>query len=161
MYQAKKLGKNRFHYFDESLERLAIHRVKTEESLRKAITNKEFELHYQPKMKISDNEEKLMGFEALIRWRREDGSITYPDSFITLAEENGLIRDLTNWVITEACRQLNEWKHTKLSGIPISVNVSAIDISDNDFVNATLSILNNGKTPGHLLELELTESVFF
>jgi len=161
MYQAKKLGKNRFHYFDESLERLAIHRVKTEESLRKAITNKEFELHYQPKMKISGNEEKIMGFEALIRWNREDGSTTYPDSFITLAEENGLIRDLTNWVITEACRQLSEWKNTKLSGIPISVNVSAIDISDDDFVSSTLSILNSSKTPGHLLELELTESVFF
>jgi diguanylate cyclase (GGDEF)-like protein/PAS domain S-box-containing protein len=161
MYQAKKLGKNRFHYFDESLERLAIHRVKIEESLRKAITNNEFVLHYQPKIKLSNNTEELMGFEALIRWKRDDGSITYPDSFITLAEENGLIRDLTKWVITEACRQLKEWRHTKLGDIPISVNVSAIDISDGEFVSSTLSILDKSKTPGHLLELELTESVFF
>ncbi|MFT6261504.1 MAG: diguanylate cyclase (GGDEF)-like protein [Crocinitomicaceae bacterium] len=161
MYQAKKLGKNRFHYFDDNLERLVIHRVKTEESLRSAIKNSEFVLYYQPKVELENNKEELIGFEALIRWKREDGSITYPDSFITLAEENGLIRSLTKWVIAEACRQIRIWDDTPLSGIPISVNISAIDIADNNFVESTLSILEENKVPGHLIELELTESVFF
>jgi diguanylate cyclase (GGDEF)-like protein len=161
MYQAKKHGKNRFHYFDDNLERLVIHRVKTEESLRSAIKNHEFVLYYQPKIKLADGDEMLIGFEALIRWKRDDGSITYPNNFIALAEENGLIRSLTKWVIAEACRQIHIWDNTPLSGVPISVNISAIDIADNDFVDSTLSILNENKTPGHLIELELTESVFF
>jgi diguanylate cyclase (GGDEF)-like protein len=161
MYQAKKFGKNRFHYFDESLERLAIHRVKTEESLRHAINSGEFVLHYQPKIKLTSKDEELIGFEALIRWKREDGSITYPDSFITIAEENGLIRSLTKWVLCETCLQLNSWKGTELENTPISVNISAIDIADNNFVDSTLSILKEYNIPGHLIELELTESVFF
>jgi diguanylate cyclase (GGDEF)-like protein len=161
MYQAKKLGKNRFHYFDENLERLVIHRVKTEESLRSAIKKNEFVLYYQPKIELANNSEKLVGFEALIRWKRDDGSLTYPDKFITLAEENGLIRNLTKWVITEACCQINDWENTPLSGIPISINISAIDIADSGFVESTLSILEENNTPGQLIELELTESVFF
>jgi diguanylate cyclase (GGDEF)-like protein len=161
MYQAKKSGKNRFHYFDDNLERLVIHRVKTEESLRAAIKKNQFVLHYQPKIELANDSEKLVGFEALIRWKRDDGSLTYPDKFITLAEENGLIRSLTKWVIAEACRQINNWENTPLSGMPISVNISAIDIADGDFVESTLSILKENNTLGQLIELELTESVFF
>jgi diguanylate cyclase (GGDEF)-like protein len=161
MYQAKKLGKNRFHYFDESLERLAIHRVKTEESLREAIKNNEFVLYYQPKIQINLQQEKLVGVEALIRWKKEDGSLVYPDNFIPIAEKCGLIKSLTKWVITEACKQLKLWKNTSLANIPISVNISAIDIADHRFVESTLSILETYDTPGHLINLELTESVFF
>jgi diguanylate cyclase (GGDEF)-like protein len=161
MYQAKKLGKNRFHYFDESLERLAIHRVKTEESLREAIKNNEFVLYYQPKIQINLQQEKLVGVEALIRWKKEDGSLVYPDNFIPIAEKCGLIKSLTKWVITEACKQLKLWKSTNLANIPISVNISAIDIADHRFVESTLSILETYDTPGHLINLELTESVFF
>jgi diguanylate cyclase (GGDEF)-like protein len=161
MYQAKKLGKNRFHYFDESLERLAIHRVKTEESLREAIENNEFVLYYQPKIQINLQQEKLVGVEALIRWKKEDGSLVYPDNFIPIAEKCGLIKSLTKWVITEACKQLKLWENTNLANIPISVNISAIDIADHRFVESTLSILETYDTPGHLINLELTESVFF
>lgn len=161
MYQAKKLGKNRFHYFDESLERLAIHRVKTEENLREAIENNEFVLYYQPKIQINHQQEKLVGVEALIRWKKEDGTIIYPDSFIPIAEKCGLIKNLTKWVITESCRQLKQWENTSLANIPISVNISAIDVADNGFVDSTLSILEAYDTPGHLINLELTESVFF
>lgn len=161
MYQAKKLGKNRYHYFDESLERLAIHRVKTEESLREAIKNNEFVLYYQPKIQIDQTQEKLVGVEALIRWKKKDGSLVYPDQFIPTAEKCGLIKSLTNWVIAEACEQLKQWKNTSLTDIPISINISAIDIADTHFVESTLSILNTYKTPGHLINLELTESVFF
>ena len=161
MYQAKKLGKNRFHYFDESLERLAIHRVKTEECLREAIKNNEFVLYYQPKIQINQPQEKLVGVEALIRWEKDDGSLVYPDHFIPIAEKCGLIKSLTKWVITEACKQLKQWKNTSLANIPISVNISAIDIADHSFVESTLSILETYDTPGHLINLELTESVFF
>jgi diguanylate cyclase (GGDEF)-like protein len=161
MYQAKKLGKNRFHYFDESLERLAIHRVKTEESLREAIKNNEFILYYQPKIQINQQQEKLVGVEALIRWKKEDGTLIYPDSFIPIAEKCGLIKNITKWVITEACKQLKQWKNTSLANIPISVNISAIDAADHGFVDSTLSILETFDTPGHLINLELTESVFF
>lgn len=161
MYQAKKLGKNRSHYFDESLERLAIHRVKTEEHLRAAIKNNEFILHYQPKIEIHKGQEKIIGVEALIRWKKEDGSLMYPDSFIAISEENGLIKKLTQWVLEESCRQLNLWKDTKLKNIPISINISAIDIADFNFVNSVISILDEHNIPGNLIELELTESVFF
>ncbi|MFT6188339.1 MAG: diguanylate cyclase (GGDEF)-like protein [Oleispira sp.] len=161
MYQAKKLGKNQFHYFDESLERLAIHHVKTEESLREAIKNNEFVLYYQPKIQINQPQEKLVGVEALIRWKKEDGSLIFPDNFIPIAEKCGLIKSLTKWVITEACKQLKQWKNTHLANIPISVNISAIDITDPDFVESTLSILETYDIPKHLINLELTESVLF
>lgn len=161
MYQAKKLGKNRSHYFDESLERLAIHRVKTEENLRAAISNNEFILHYQPKIEIHKGKEAIIGVEALIRWKTHDGNLIFPDSFISISEENGLIKKLTQWVLKESCRQLQTWKHTKLQNTPISINITAIDIADFNFVNSVTSILDEYNIPGNLIELELTESVFF
>jgi len=158
MYQAKKLGKNTFHYFDESLERLALHRVKIEQELRLAIDNSEFVLHFQPKFNLANR--RVVGLEALIRWQKNDG-LVFPDQFLPVAEDLGLITHLSCWVIEQACNFLNAAIGTHLEGLSLSVNLSALDFSSPEFLDLALSIIDKKLINKPLLEIELTESVLF
>lgn len=158
MYQAKKLGKNTFHYFDESLERLALHRVKIEQELRLAIDNSEFVLHFQPKFNLANR--RVVGLEALIRWQKNDG-LVFPDQFLPVAEDLGLITHLSCWVIEQACNFLNAAIGTELEGLSLSVNLSALDFSSPEFLDLALSIIDKKLINKPLLEIELTESVLF
>jgi diguanylate cyclase (GGDEF)-like protein len=159
MYQAKKSGKNKYHFFDKKLEKIAFNRVLIESQLRDAIKHNDFVLHYQPKINLFDN--KICGVEALIRWKKNTGVIVYPDSFISIAEEAGLIRDITYWLIKEACRNINDWKGTVLDGVPISLNISAVDFSDSCFIKNAFDIIEESGVDPELLEFELTESLLF
>lgn len=159
MYQAKRLGKNTFHYFDDSLERIAIHRVKLENELRQAIAEDQFYLVFQPKVSLIS--EELEGAEALIRWKKPNGTEVYPDQFIPTAETMGLITEISYWVIKEACRTLKEWKETEFSNTSISINLSAIDFAQESFVENLLSIVKDYEIDPSLLEIELTETVLF
>lgn len=159
MYQAKRNGKNTFRYFDENLEKIALHRVSIETQIREAINKNEFIFHYQPKVDL--NSRKIIGVEALIRWRKPDGQLIYPDNFIPIAEDTGLIRDITKNVIKSACQKINRWQSTALKNISISINISAIDFSDPSFISNLFYFIDKNRIKPNMLELELTESVFF
>lgn len=159
MYQAKKKGKNQLQFFNQELENEVLHKIILEREIRRAIENKEFFLDFQPKIDL--NTKELYGVEALIRWKRPDGEIYYPDKFIGLAESTGLIKGITYWLIEEACFTLKKWKNTILKDVSLSINISAIDFSDKDFITNAFSIIDKYNIDNSLLEFELTESYVF
>jgi diguanylate cyclase (GGDEF)-like protein len=159
MYQAKESGKNTYHFFDEKLEKIALNSVLIDGQLREAIKEENFVLHYQPKICLKDN--SLCGVEALIRWQKTPDELVYPDFFINIAEKNGLIRDITYWLLSQACKTLKAWEGTVLANIPMSLNISAIDLSDPLFVEQVFQVIDKYKINSALLEFELTESTFF
>ena len=159
MYQAKKLGKNQWQFFNSTMEEGALKRVLIENDLRVAIENKDFVLHYQPKINLETN--SICGVEALIRWNRDGNQLIYPDQFISVAEDTGLIREITYWLVNEACSTLKKWENTVLSDVSISLNISAIDFADSKFIENVFNIIELSKISSSLLEFELTESVLF
>ncbi|MBA6232733.1 MULTISPECIES: putative bifunctional diguanylate cyclase/phosphodiesterase [unclassified Colwellia] len=159
MYQAKESGKNTYHFFDKKLEKIALNSVMIDGQLREAIKEENFVLHYQPKMCLKDN--SLCGVEALIRWQKTPNELVYPDCFIHIAEKNGLIRDITHWLLNQACQTLKSWENTALANIPMSLNISAIDFADPLFVEQVFQFIDQYKINPALIELELTESTFF
>lgn len=159
MYQAKNSGKNTYHYFDDSLERIALHRVSMESKLNQAIKENQFTLCFQPKLSLLTG--RIVGVEALIRWILPDGEVIYPDEFISIAEETGLIKDLTLWVLKTACITINSWKDSTLQTLSVSINISAIDFLDPNFLKNVTAILIDAEVDPRSIEFELTESVFF
>ncbi|MBB3167354.1 putative bifunctional diguanylate cyclase/phosphodiesterase [Simiduia aestuariiviva] len=156
MYQAKQSGKNKFHFFDPHLERIALHRVATEQKLRNAIENNELVLHYQPKVNLATGE--IVGLEALLRWQAADGKLIYPDQFIPVAESTGLIHAITRWVFNAALQKLHSWADTPMANLHLSINVSAQDFADPVFLPTVISALRATPLPHGKLEFELTES---
>lgn len=159
MYQAKKLGKNTYQFFDDTLDKIALESVLLESQLREAIDNDEFILHFQPKFSLDNNE--VCGVEALIRWQKKIEGLVYPDDFIPSAEKNGLIRDITYWLIEKACKTMASWKNTVLCNMPVSLNISALDFSEPNFTAQVFSLVDQYQVDSSLLEFELTESIFF
>jgi len=155
MYEAKSGGKSRYAMFDEGMAERVRTRMHIEQSLRRAIKRKEFELHYQPLFSLK--ERRLHGFEALVRWQ-DRGQLIPPDGFIPIAEECGLIHELGEWVLRQACQQAKQWQDRFDQPIRVAVNVSARQFAAPDFVKKVgLALLESGLYP-HLLELEVTES---
>ena len=159
MYQAKTSGKNTYHFFDKKLDQIALESVLLEEQLREAIAKDEFILHFQPKFTLNNN--RICGVEALIRWQKSPEQLIYPDKFIPAAEKNGLIRDITYWLIEKACKTMVSWESTALCSMPISLNISALDFADANFTEQVFSLIDQYKIDSSLLEFELTESIFF
>lgn len=157
MYESKKRGKNTFSHFQSLFERRAINQLTIETQLRQALINNELHLEYQPKYAIPDN--TMIGLEALLRWRKSDGTIISPEHFITLAEQLGLISQITEFVLDSTCQCLKQWQDSKLKNMPISVNVSAIDLRTDNLPRLIEHHLNKYQVSGELLELELTEHV--
>jgi len=156
MYHAKALGRGNYQFFTEELNRAATERLKLEAKLRRAVARKEFELWYQPLFNATDI--SLSGFEALLRWRQEDGTLISPDRFIPLAEETGVIVELGHWVITEACHQLVRWKAQGLNGLRMSVNLSTRQLRYAGLTESVAAIVTETGIESSLLELEITES---
>lgn len=128
-----------------------------ESGLRLALERDEFVLHYQPKLDLRTG--KVVGAEALIRWLKPGHGWVYPMDFIGVAEDSGLIIPLSKWVLTQACQQARAWQLAGLPAISMSVNVSAIDFRQHDFVDGIVRILELTGLDPTLLELEITESV--
>lgn len=158
MYQAKKMGKNTIYYFDPALERFAVHRMSLETQLRQAFDQDEFFLVFQPKVSLNKN--KIIGAEALLRWRQSDNSMRPPDHFITIAEQIGLIANITQFVLKETCKTLSKWKSSHLNNITVSVNISAFDLREESLFHSICNLLQRYQLNGHQLELELTEHAF-
>jgi EAL domain-containing protein (putative c-di-GMP-specific phosphodiesterase class I) len=158
MYEAKARGRARHAVFDTTMHTRAVTRLAIETDLRRALENDQLELHYQPINWLDGN--VTIGAEALLRWRRPDGTLVPPGDFIPVAEETGLIHPIGRWVLHEACRQLAEWRATvpSAAGLSMSVNVSARQLQDSGLVDDVDAALRaSGLEPGALI-LELTES---
>ena len=159
MYRAKAEGRARIEVFDQSLLADAKRRLATETDLRNAVRNKEFILHYQPIFALDG--ERLVGFEALIRWRRADGEIAPPSDFIGIAEETGLIVFIGQWVMQEAFARLPAWRsaYPEAGPVTMSVNVSPRQFHQPDFVGQVMAAVRSSGVDPSAVRLEITESV--
>lgn len=160
MYRAKSRGKARHEVFDQDMYSETRELLETENDLRKAVVENEFILHYQPIISCQANQNTLYGFEALLRWNHPTKGLVYPDKFIHIAEETGLIIPIGAWVLKEACRQLNSWQmqFPNTDKLKMSVNIASQQIKDPNFLATLDSTLAKTGLPGHSLHLEITES---
>ena len=156
LYRAKEDGRNTFHFFQPDMDIAAFERLMLESALRQALVRGEFELHYQPQVDLGDS--RLVGFEALIRWRHPELGMMSPAKFIPVAESSGLIIEIGAWVLSEACRQNQAWREAGLFQVPMAVNLSAIQIYHGNLVPTVRQILIETGLPPAGLELEVTES---
>lgn len=157
MYEAKRSGRNAYRHYVPGMNLYSYERMSIETDLRMALERNEFELFYQPQILLSSG--RVVGNEALIRWRHPIRGLLAPIHFIELIEESGLIVPIGKWVIKEACKQQMIWMKNGLEPMCMSVNISAMQFHQSDFCEMVKSIvLESGIQPGHL-ELELTESV--
>ena len=159
MYQAKADGRARSMTFALSMRARAMHRLDTEMALRRAITDGDLRVHYQPIIDIASG--RIDGVEALVRWEHPTQGTITPDQFIPIAEETGLIVPLGEWVLGEACRQAQIWhqSHPELDQLNVSVNLSGRQINQADLIPVVTNILaDTGLAPSSLV-LEITESV--
>ena len=156
MYAAKEAGRNNFQFFTPELRARTTERLKLIDSLRRALaTGDELHLVYQPKFHLADG--KMVGVEALLRWKHPEFGLVPPSRFIPLAEETDLIIPLGRWVIEEACEQAARWSNDGMPGLPVSINVSSRQFHYGDLIQTVeAALLRFGLDPG-LVELELTE----
>ena len=157
MYSAKEAGRNNIRFFTGEMNAEPAERLALDNDLRLALDREEFFLVYQPQMEIASG--TIIGCEALIRWRHPRLGLIPPDKFITIAEDNGMILPIGEWVLKTACRQAKEWLDAGLPAMPIAVNVSAVQFRQESFGEDVKRILQETGVPAQCLELELTESL--
>lgn len=157
MYHAKAKGRNGYAIFKSDMEAIIMRRQTLENDMHKAIFNNEFYLLYQPQVSADDG--KLLGVEALIRWNHPVEGIISPLEFIPIAEDNGTIVNIGNWVLEQACQQIKTWINEYGNSPVISVNLSAIQLSQSDLVGVISALIAQEGIPAELLELEVTETL--
>lgn len=159
MYRAKSLGRARHAIFDEEMHRQVVELLTIETDLRHAVERNEFLVKYQPIVSLKDG--LLEGFEALVRWQHPDRGIIYPDEFISVAEETGLIVPIGWFVLQEACRQMKQWRQLNgLAGnLGVSVNLSGRQFGQPDLVDRVRRVLEETDLEPRALRLEMTESM--
>jgi diguanylate cyclase (GGDEF)-like protein/PAS domain S-box-containing protein len=157
MYRAKESGRNNFQFFTRELNTLMTERLELESRLRRALERDQFLLHYQPRVDLVSG--RIVGAEALIRWRLPEHGIVAPGKFIGLAEETGLIVPIGKWVLKQACAQNKAWQEAGLAPIVVSVNVSARQFRQDNLVRTVAEVLEDTGLDAKYLELELTESM--
>lgn len=156
MYEAKARGKNTFHFFSPDLNEAANERLLIENQLREAIREHQFMLYYQPKIDIRDS--RIIGYETLLRWLRPDNTLVPPLRFIGVAESTGLIVQIGEWIIWEACRFLSR-QHSRGHNVTLSINLSVRQFNDDNLPEIVERILQRtGANPAHLI-FEITESM--
>ncbi|TDK60646.1 EAL domain-containing protein [Sapientia aquatica] len=157
MYQAKDAGRNAIRFFDPEMQKIVDTHAALEADLRQALISHQFVLHYQIQI---NSEQKIVGAEALLRWNHPERGTVLPGEFIHLAEDNGLILPLGDWILDSACKQLRKWAQTpETEHMSIAVNISPRQFHDTNFVdNVTAAIKRNHVDPTKL-KLEITESI--
>ncbi len=155
MYQAKSNGRNTYMCYEPSLTRAIQHRHKVESELKRALKNNELVLHYQPQ--CFKHHQQSVSVEALVRWQHPDMGLVYPDYFIQVAEQSGLIKQLGEWVIRMACKQGKQWLDDGITLNKIAINISAMQITRGCYDVIRLALEESGLPPRHL-EIEITES---
>ena len=156
LYKAKRSGGANYQFYTADIHDRASRRLSLETTLRRAIQNHEFLLHYQPKVSVDSLE--ITGVEALIRWHHPQLGLVSPAEFIPLAEDTGLIIPIGEWVLKEACLQNKRWQTQGFAPIRTAVNISARQLHDHGFADTVIRILKETNLAPQYLELELTES---
>lgn len=158
MLHSKAIGTSAISHYNDEMLRAAVKKIELVADLQKALSNREFRVAYQPQVDSNGNP---IGAEALIRWMHPLKGEILPGEFIPCAENSGLIPSIGKWVLTEACEQLSRWAgNENFQHLSISVNVSAIQLKNNDFISEVKSILKNTGANPCMLKLEITESFF-
>lgn len=157
MYEAKNMGGNSYFIYYDDIGIKGYKNLLILNELRQAVINEEFVLHYQPKIDIATG--NVVDLEALIRWNNPRKGLVYPNEFISLAEEVGLIYPIGEWVIKEACRQNRKWLDMGINPVPISVNISSRQFQRHNFLDTVTSILAETGISSRYLGIEITESV--
>jgi diguanylate cyclase (GGDEF)-like protein/PAS domain S-box-containing protein len=157
MYQAKAAGRRTFVRYDDSMEIANRRRAQISSALHKVLDRGELRLAYQPRLALAHS--RITGVEALLRWTSAEYGEIPPNQFIPLAEESGLILEIGEWVLREACLTLQQWHREGLTDLTMAVNVSVLQLLRGDFVDVVRRVLADTDVPPHCLELELTESV--
>lgn len=157
LHQVKRRDDVNVGFFDTAMSYAVNERLTLERSLADALRLGQFELFYQPQVRLSDYH--LMGAEALIRWRHPELGIILPDKFIPVAEETGLIVPIGKWVIEEACRQLQLWIRRGVPPLRVGVNISSRQFREPDLIENVAHAIKESQIDPHFLELELTESM--
>ena len=155
MYHAKENGRFNFQFFTPEMNTRAYERLSLESSLRQAIERQEFQLQYQPQVDLRTG--KVMGVEALLRWQRQHEQVA-PSVFVPVLESSGMIGQVGEWVLREACRQNREWQRQGLPPMPMAVNLSAIQFNRRNMADTISAILAETGLEPRWLELEFTES---
>ena len=156
MYLAKRAGKNRFHVFDEKSERKLREQHELIQRISDGLAAGEFALYYQPKVNLRSGD--VLGFEALIRWNHPERGVLSPASFLPVIEDHPLIITLGDWVINAALEQMSTWKKVGIE-FPVSINVAALQLYEETFMQKLASCLGQHAAVANLLELEIVETV--
>ena len=157
MYHAKSNGRKSYNFFKNDMNRQIVRRRSAESSLHHALDDGEFLLHYQPQVDLATG--RMVGMEALVRWRDPKQGLIYPDAFIPLAEQSDMIVPMGHWVRLEACRQIQHWREAHKTPLPVAINVSAMEFRHPRFIESLEKILEETGLEPSSIELELTESV--
>ena len=157
MYRAKDLGRNSFQLYTPAMNARSFERLTMESSLRHAVTRGEFKLVYQVKVDMTTG--RMSGVEALVRWHHPEMGLVSPVDFIPLAEDMGVISEIGEWVLREACTQCKHWHDLGLPPVRIAVNVSALQFRETKVPEVVARALRDTGLPPQFLELELTETV--
>jgi len=157
MYQSKSIGRNAFQFYTKAIHEKVLRKHNLEEALRKALLDKQFILHYQPKIDLKTKQ--IFGVEALVRWKHPELGIVSPAEFIPLAEETGLIIDIGAWVLEEACQKIGQWSESYPWLTNMAINLSARQFQQEDFVTKIKSVLQNTQVDAGKIEFEITESL--
>jgi EAL domain-containing protein (putative c-di-GMP-specific phosphodiesterase class I) len=157
MYRAKDAGRNTYRFFNEEMNSEAIDQITLHAGLRRALEEKQFVLHYQPQIDMGSG--ALIGAEALIRWEHPELGMIPPGRFIPIAEETGLIIEIGDWVLHEACREAARWRRAGMFEPVVAVNLSALQFKRGNIESSVLHALQESGIEPDMLELELTESI--
>jgi len=156
MYRSKELGRNNFQFYTPAMNDQALERLRIEGELRHAVELNELVLHYQPQVDLHTG--AIVGLEALVRWNHPILGMVQPGSFISLAEETGLIIPIGAWVLQTACRQAKAWQDMGFTQLRIAVNLSARQFTQASLLESIKATLQETGLAARFLEIELTES---
>jgi len=157
MYHIKERGKNGYEFYREEMNESSNTRLTLERELRRALANDHLTVCYQPQ--VNADSEEVVGFEALVRWIHPEQGTVFPNDFIPIAEETGLILEIGNFVLKTACRDLKKWRDRGLKNVRVSVNCSAMQVEQADFINTISEALSEHQIPAECLEVEITENL--
>lgn len=157
MYRAKEAGRNAFRFFDAQMNAHVAEHLQLVAWIRRALKQQQFEVYYQPQIDLDSG--RVVGAEALLRWRHPEQGMISPARFIPVAEHSGQIVELGQWVLHQACRQAQAWREQGLGDVVISVNMSPVQARRGDMERSVDEALRASGLPPALLELELTESL--
>jgi EAL domain-containing protein (putative c-di-GMP-specific phosphodiesterase class I) len=157
MYQAKENGRNCYLSFHPDMNESSYERLKLENALRGALERDELRVYYQAQVNLQDG--SVIGCEALVRWLHPELGMIYPDKFIPLAEETGLIVSINHWVLEQAIKQCRAWRDAGFETLTMSVNLSAMQFRQHNLLQQVRDLLHKYDLPPGVLDLELTEGI--